>query len=512
MGYLPVSAEDQSVNSVSSQFTPQNRLGRGINVQSRGDILGASGRLQDGTIGRETFQPPYFSLTPLERDEIAKQNSNVQGLVTGRMHTISGIDWSIAPKGEKEDDFIESMKMRYQLFNEINGAPGLQYKIAAYKQKSEMLKHLPDLLPDLSNFQGSLRRWRVRYRKTVRESASQVTDWLNSANDQVDFEEFQKKWVYDLMVHGSSAIYWDTESPSIQRTFYMLPGGTVMQVRNPYAGPGVAWFQMVPGFETKIYFENEMIYDTYIPTSSRTYGLVPLDALVNKVAESLMFDRTSAERADGTRPPEKAVIFGETSPIPGFGSDPTVGSVPMPTDQQRQLEQKFNVERQNAIAVISGTGTPHVLDLSRADTFAAQNERQTKLLKDIALVFNASNLEINMTDSDGVSGRSTGETLERVDKQKGTGPIIRIIDKTITNKILTKKFSDYWEFSHNGGMSEVAQVELDAKKLQSGTYDVNDIRESRGDDPYEGEEYNKPQGAAAQQAVDQIGSLFNREK
>lgn len=505
---LPVAPDNPAANSVRSGGILSGHLDRGINVQTRGDVMATSGRLLDGTIGIEPIQPPYFSLTPLERDEIAKQNSYVQGILTGRMHRISGIDWAIEPVGRMEADFIDAMRMRYQLYAEFRGSDDLKYKFAAHRQNLVLRENLPDLLPDLSNFKSALRRWRMKYQSAVRSSAAEVEDWINQANDQVDFEEFQKKWVYDLMIHGASSIYWDVESPMINQTFYMLPGGTVSQIRNPYAGPGVAWVQMVPGFETKIYYENEMVYDTYIPISSRTYGLVPLDALVNKVAESLMFDKQAAERADGTRPPEKAVIFGESSPIPGFGKETESMQIPLPVDQIRQLEQKFNVERQNAIAVISGVGTPQILDLSRADTFAAQNERQTRLLKDIALVFNVSNNEINETGSEGTSGRSVSESLERIDKEKGIGPILRIINRTMTNKILPRRFGDAWIFKHNAGMSEVEQVELETKKLNSGSYSVNEIREERGDDPYQGDEYDKPQGSQAQQAVDNLGSLF----
>lgn len=506
---LPVSPDDAHANSVSSGAIFSEHLNRGINVQARGDVMGTSGRMFDGSISREPIQVPYFSLSPLERDEIAKQNSYVQGILTGRMHRISGIDWDIEPIGRHEEDFIDAMKMMHQQFIEFNGTSELKYKFFALKKKRELMEALPDLLPDMTNFRPSLRRWRVKYKLQIRKSSQEVEDWVNQANDQDDFEEFQKKWVYDLMIHGASSIFWDLASPQIQQSFYMLPGGTITQIRNPYAGPGVAFVQMVPGYETKIYLENEMIYDTYIPLSSRTYGIVPLDALVNKVAESLMFDKTSAERADGTRPPEKAVIFGETSPIPGFGSGGAESMmVPLPVDQTRQLEQKFNVEKQNAIAVISGVGTPQILDLSRADTFQAQNERQTRLLKDIALVFNVSNNEINETDSGGVSGRSTSETLEKVDKEKGTGPIVRIIDKTMTNKVLPRKFGDYWALKHKGALSELEQATLDKAKLDSGSYDVNEVRESRGDEPYAGEEFDKPSDKS--QAIGQIGSMFNQ--
>lgn len=508
MAILPVSADDPSVNVISSSGIYNDQLNRGINVQAKGDVVGASGRMLDGSISREPIQPPYFSLTPLERDEIVKQNSYVQGIITGRMHRISGIDWIVEPTGRMEEDFIDAMRMRFQLYEEYKNVPELKYKVASIRQSSILRENLIDLLPDMSNFKSALRRWRLKYKHQVRTSSAQVEDWINRANDQVDFEEFQKKWVYDLMAHGASSIFWDTQAPNIQKTFYMLPGGSVMQIRHPYAGPGVAWVQMVAGYETKIYLENEMIYDTYIPTSSRTYGVVPLDALVNKVAESLMFDRMSAERADGTRPPEKMVVFGEQSPIPGFGgNNPDSFSIPLPTDQMGKLEQKINTERQNAIAVISGVGTPQILDLSRADTFAAQNERQTRLLKDIALVFNVSNNEINETGAEGSSGRAVSESLERVDKEKGTGPIIRVIDKTMTKKVLTRKFGDNWIFKHKGALSELEEVELDAKKLSSSTYSVNEIREARGEDPFSGEEFNKPSNA--QQAMGQVGAMFN---
>lgn len=512
MPILPVAADDPQVNIVTEGKVYNQKDKRGLNVQSLGDVVVMSGRMEDGRIGREYVQQPYFSLTPLERDEIAKQNSYVQGIITGRMHRIAGIDWKVIPKAEVEDDFVQAMKMRKQIIGELRGSTEIAHKILALKYSTIIRNEIPGVLPDLSNFDMALRRWRKLYRKRATESASQVEDWIQQANDQDDFEEFQKKWIYDLMIHGSSSIYWDTKSVPDKQTFYMLPGGTVMPVRNPYAGPGAAWVQQVPGYETKLYFRDEIVHDIYVPISSRSYGVVPLDALVNKVAESLLFDQMAAERADGTKPPEKAVIFGDRSPLSGFGgTDAFMNDVPLPQDQQRKLEQKLNTERQNAIAVLSGVGTPIVMDLSRADTFQAQSERQIRLLKDIALVFNVSNNEINETGSEGTSGRSVSESLERIDKEKGIGPLIRIIDKTMTSKILPRRFGSYWRFEHNDGLSETQQVQMDAQKLQSGTYSINEIREERGDDLFEGEQFDAPQGAGGNQpGVNQMNPLFTQ--
>jgi hypothetical protein len=250
---------------------------------------------------------------------------------------------------------------------------------------------------------------------------------------------------------------------------------------------------MLHGYEPKIYFSDEMIFDAYVPVSARSYGLIPIEALINKVSESLLFDRLAAERADGTKPPEKLVILGEQSKM--FGDLNSVSfNIPKNQNEQKRIETIVNEERKNAIRVISGVGQPVVADISKADTFSQQSDRQSKLIRDIGFVFNASPFEMSLAGSEFVAGRETAGEQAKQEKERGIYPKVRIIDKTLTNKIIPFKFGSGWIFEHNTGLSEAEQIKLDAQKLSSGSYDVNKIREERGDDPYPEDIYDRPPG------------------
>ena len=182
---------------------------------------------------------------------------------------------------------------------------------------------------------------------------------------------------------------------------------------------------------------------------------------------------------------------------------------PLPADEQKRIETKINTARKEAIMTLSGMGAAvQVVDLSKADTFGQQDARQDRLLKDIALVFNVSNNEINLTGSDGTSGRSTSESLERVDREKGIGPIIRMIDKSMTSKILPYRFGPGWEFKHDEGLTEREQIELATKKKQSGVIPTNEIREDLGKEALSAEELEKLEGAVLQQPGQPGGSAL----
>ncbi len=337
-----------------------------------------------------------------------------------------------------------------------------------------------------------MRRWRKRIKYTIEDSSQKIIDWLNSANLEDDFEEFQKKWVFDLMIHGSEAIYKKYINGALE-DFYLLPGGSVFPLRSKYVGAQTGYVQMLAGYMPQIYFSNELLFDSYVPISARSYGLIPIEALINKISESLLFDKLAAERADGTKPPEKLVILGSNNNM--FGDIGDAGfNVPINQEEQKRIETIVNEERKNAIRVISGHGTPVIADISKADTFESQSNRQTSLKKDIALVFSATPMEMGLAGSDDTSGRSTSETQERIERERGVFPIVRIIDKTITAKIIPYKFGSGWKLEHKTGLTEAEQIKLDSMMLTSGSYDINAIRETRGDEPYPEEIYDRPLG------------------
>ena len=469
---------------------------RGINVYSFSEIQTVTGQVKSGQRITAEVQLPVFILTPWERENIARLNSDILGLVIARMNRISSLEWKVKRKINEEDRIVDQLKAYKQIFNEYNDLTNVNDLVVRRKCLINIKNELPEIKNDLTNFESSLRRWRKKIKKNIEDSSQKIGDWINNSNLEDDFEEFKKKWVFDLMVHGSEAIYKQYVDGLLEN-FYTLPGGSVYPLRGEYIGSKNGYVQMLPGYDPKIYFANEMLFDNYVPVSARSYGLIPIEALLNKIAESLLFDKLAAERADGTKPPEKLIILGDNSKM--FGDLNSIGfNIPADENEQKRVETIINEERANAVRVLSGIGTPIVVDVSKADTFAAQSARQEKLKKDIALVFSATPMEMGLAGSENTSGRATSESQERIERERGIFPIVRIIDKTMTNKIIPLRFGTGWILEHKTGMTEAEQLKLDTMKIQSDTYSVNEIREERGDDPYSDEIYDRPRGMVTQ--------------
>jgi hypothetical protein len=250
---------------------------------------------------------------------------------------------------------------------------------------------------------------------------------------------------------------------------------------------------MIPGYTPRIYFQDEISFDSYVPNSNISYGNIPIEALINKIAESMLFDEKMAKSADGSKPPEKVVVFGDNR-VP-FG-DMTGGNpitVPMNTVEKKRVEETLTQYREYAVAVLTGVGTPTVLDLTRADTVGVQMQRQDKLLRDCALVFNMSNMEVNLAGGEFTSGKETSETQGEIEEGKGTQPVAQQFKEFMDRDIIRPIFGDMFEFEFEISQTEQQRVQLDQQKLSAG-YTMNEVRRDRGDDAIPGEEYDKPQG------------------
>jgi hypothetical protein len=206
-------------------------------------------------------------------------------------------------------------------------------------------------------------------------------------------------------------------------------------------------------------------------------------------------------KADGTSAPEKMIVMNEQLP---FGDEETAKdlSVPLNLAEQSRIETLVNEPRRNAIRLLTGYGgssSPTVIDLSRADTFAAQSERQDKILREIAIVFQCSNIEVNLTGSEETSGRETSQTQAQTDQAKGWKPVAQDIEDKVNTDLLPERWGPDYRLEIDKGISDREQLEMERMKLQTGAYDVNALRMERGDDPYPEEIYDRPPGAGGSQ-------------
>lgn len=464
---------------------------RGVNVYTASELVGITGRDKFGKMVQGQVEVPLFGLSVYDRVSIAQRCDAVFGVVSSRANRIAGLEWKVTRESKEEDRLESWLKGLKQIYDEYEGQ-GLTGAVVRGRCVRESGRYLTDLLPDMSNFDRALLRWHRRIQQSAEDRSTEIEDWLHEPNSEDDFEDFLKKWAFDLMVHGCDALYKQEVAGRLEN-LYHLPGGSVVPLKERFVSARRAFAQAMPGMDPKIYFEDEVTFSVYMPNSGISYGLIPLEALVNKVAETLFFDQRAAEAADGTRPPDKLVLFGDSSPFGATLTGPEAVDVPLPREEVARLETILNEPRKNAMRVLTGYGTPAILDLSRADTFQYQSERQRFVREATGFVFNMSNMEMNLTGSDDTSGRSTSEAQEKIEQQKGVYPMLATIQNKLNREVIPVRFGAHPRhlFKFQSGLSEAEQIELDMKAVQSKTWSVNERRIARGDEPW-GPEYDLP--------------------
>lgn len=486
------------------QRTPANR--RGFNVYHMTDIIGVNAVDKWGERHQVGYQRPMFTLTVQERIEMAKFSAMIFGVITGRMNRIGALEWNVYKESDQSQRLINALKDLASIYEEWEDVNDVRAVVMRGQIIRKIREYLPDIRPDMQNFKQSVGRYQRRANNSGVQDARRVEDWLLEPNPDYSFEEFTKQWVFDLHTHGATAIYKDLQD-GIVENMHILPGGSVLPIHSQYISGVAGYVQITPwGAQPQLMFNDEISFSRWLPSSATSYGLVPLESLVNKVAEQLLFDEMAAQQADGTKPPEKVVVFGDTSP---FGDLDKALEVPLEQTEQKKIETALNEARKHAIRTLSGVGRPLVLDLSKADLFGGQSERQRQLKEDVGLVFGASNMEMNLTGSASTSGRATSETEERQDLRQGVMPIIKIIQEKLNRDILPYRFGSGYKFKFASGMSDVEEIELMTKKAQSGIYSVNEIRaEDLGLEPYPEDEYDRPSQQQPQMAQGEGGGLF----
>lgn len=472
---------------------------RGLNVYHVSQILRYSAVDKNGGRIGAGIDYPYFVLTIPERVDIARLCSPVFGVITGRQQRIASMEWKITRDAKESDRIAAEMKDAYSIYREHLGAAqsgNYQSVGIVLKCVSFLKRKLPDLLPDLSNFQRSLLRWNRKIKANAEDRCSEIEEWLRHPNEMDTFPNLTKKIVFDMHVHGGVGIFKQQLS-GVLENIYALPGGSVNPIRGVTVGEQVAYVQIVDGMQPQIYYGDELSYLWYAPRTDSSYGQLPLEALVNKVAEVLLFDQRAAEMADGTKPPDKLIAFGETAPF-ALSQDPDM-SVPIDATEQKRIETLVNEVRKEGVRVITGRGTPSVVDISRADTFGYQSERSKMIREEVGLVFGASPQEMALTGSESTSGRNTSETQERYDMYKGIFPILQTLEEFWTHDVIPFRYGSGFSMKYESEVSEAEQVKLLSEKLQSGLWAANEIRiKDMGEDPFDGPEYDKPQAAQAQ--------------
>jgi len=462
---------------------------RGAQIWNLSDLINIQARNKQGDLQSAPSDNPLFILDPEERHRMFQLSSPVFGVITGRMNRISGLEFEIVPDTKELEDKEESYKNAYDIIKEYETLVGVAQVITRSKLRQYLLNELPTLRPDLQNFRQALIRWKKGVMRVRQKEANEIKEWLLRPNPMQNWVDFIKIWVYDLMVHGTSAIYKkmiDGKLNNIQH----LTGGSTVPIRTPYVDSQEAYIQVM-NYDYQVYYEDELVYTQYLPTSVRSYGMIPLEALINKITETMFFDRLMANQADGTKPPEKAAIITSQQV---FGEDPDFNlNLGMNKDEQKRVEEKLNQPIKNGIITFSGNSV-EIVDLSKENTMEFQHKRQKDIREEVALVYNMSNIEVNLTGSTDTSGRSTSEIQKEIEQGKGIAPTLKTIEQKINDEILPYRKKGF-KFKFSIEDSELKQIEILTKKVNSTLYTPNELRvEELNKMPFDGEEFDKPGG------------------
>lgn len=479
---------------------------RGIQVFSRTALMNRVGRGKDGQLLSWGVGETQIFMGLSQRIELFKVCSPVFGLVTARMNRISGAKYSIVPDKRNEDKIADELKTLYQYFNEYDNPEDPTHHLVKQNSVRMIKKYLVDVKPDLTNFNQSLIRWSKKMSSEKQDEAQELMDWLEHPTKGVTWEGYVKKFVFDSMIHGQVATYKQTQNNRLEN-FDTLAGGTIHKMKNPFFGGIDGHMQIVDGFEPQVYFGDEIsVVDPY-PISGLYTPTVPLEALINQVSEFLLFNELMAKEADGTKPPEKLVII--TNNTNSFDNPEKDGEVKMDKDEQKRIEEKLNNPKKNAIMTFSGNNAT-VVDLTRADTMGNQMARQKDIRMDVANVFNASNIEMNLAGSEFTSGRENSETQVEMEQGKGIIPIMAMIENQMNRDIIPFRNGGY-RLEFDRGRNEIEQRKLDLLKLQTGELTQNELREEKNKSVFDGDEYNKPQSAQPQEMGSEQNPMMTQQ-
>lgn len=461
---------------------------RGFMLYTPSQILGASGVDKWGEHVSVDFEQPYFFLTVVQRNWLFRLSSPVMAVVSGRMKRISSMNYRVVRKEKEEDRIFDALAGAKDLYNEIGDSLDPALQIAKAEIEKFIRKEMIEVLPGLTNFSSASKRWKRRIKASKVDQTNEATDWLQQPNAGVSWEQFIEKVVYDLHIHGGCAIYKDFIDNRLEN-FDALPGGTVYRVRPPYFNSVEAYIQITGASQPQVFYSNEISYIPYLTVSHTNLPMIPLEALMSKIAEYLFFDDLMARQADGTKPPNKMVVITNPAGITGIKDEEP--SLPISRAEQDRIQEAINNPVKFGVVTYTGNHV-EVVDLTRENTMQLQNDRQKDIREDVATVFNATNMEVNLTGSADVSGRTTADVQMELASGMGSGPVMKKIANKITNDILPFRFGGGLRFEFEYGKDEKEQNEINRGRLANGEITINELREENGDPAFAGEEFDKP--------------------
>jgi hypothetical protein len=421
----------------------------------------------------------------------------LRGVVDNRCQAIKSVDWTVTPFKRMEDEIAEEIRTCKEIMEENAGQlPWTRSWFIAEECERRIRQRLPDLLFDFSNYDQALARNMRKMRRQQTDSADQIREFYMRLNNQQTWAQWVHGYMADKMIHGRAAGRRFDDGRLMN-----FPGGTLYRIRSERLGEWQLFIQYASEFANimtpQIFYEDEVYNEPYIINSFFADGLTPIDALILIATEVLKFDEKMVEWADDERPPDKLVAFGRQPQGLNPGEFPA--DDPLPPDEQRRIEYKLNERTKDGpVATVSGVGTPMLLDLTGADTFAFQQMRSKDHKNLVGLLFQATPMELNEAGSADTSGRNTSDAQADILMSRGVMPLTGGLEDQMNLYEIPRTFGPGWVFRLEAPRNVRELIENAVHKMPFAS--INQIREEDfGWEPYPEADYSRPQAQTAEQ-------------
>ena len=149
---------------------------RGIQVYYMSSLSGVTGKDKQGKLQTSRVEQPYFYLTISQRNEIFRLCSPVFGVVTSRMNRISSLNYTVKPIKEIDEQIAEDLKSQKEIYDEYADVLDYGHMMIRAKAFNNIKDHIPEIKPDLSNFNAALLRWKKSFQRITQAKSEEIQD------------------------------------------------------------------------------------------------------------------------------------------------------------------------------------------------------------------------------------------------------------------------------------------------------------------------------------------------
>lgn len=500
--------------------------GDGFSIYNYGSMLPITGTTREGS--KEQVKIDYgsvfYTLSPWEKEEVFRKCHSVFTAVTQQAQLFSAMSYTINPSHKIEDKIVEDIKKaEHHLRWANNTSEWIKYALEINKYlKPYSLRFDTDNFKIL-NFDEALLWFRKDIRRAVIESSQQVADWVYHPYDGTQYQDFAKEYLQAMKIHGANAIL----TPSQQFDGYRLyPAGSVFEVpqvymadtnkrlyiQMPYAMNGWSSQQ-----DSRILTSDFVSFGQYIPSTSTSQGMTPLDALVTLVTTELNTDLMIMEESNFEKPPQWVVFVVDD----GFDVPNSIGAFEkVDMAEIERTEEALNAKKKDkAVKVLKSMGkqaTP--INIGKEAIIPTLQAQLEKIESIVYRAFGSTPNEQGQQDGSALA-KGNSEAQRTLYYSQAINPVAKALENQMTYEVIKNKFGcktkylpnqfPYWQFELQVHESDMEKYDK-AQKAMTLPMTLNEIRTTiLGLDPDSNEGSNRLAIDAQPQTMPDNNQIMN---